>query len=58
MKVRLTQVDSGFVVKVEPNNVVAIMALPDSTRLRMENGVELTVRQTVREVDKLMRGKR
>lgn len=55
MKLALTQVDSGFVVKVRPREIVSIMALPDRTRLRLENGVEITVRQTAEQIDKMTR---
>lgn len=55
MKLALTQIDSGFVVKVKPREIVSIMALPDRTRLRLENGVEITVRQTAEQIDKLTR---
>jgi hypothetical protein len=55
MKLALTQIDSGFVVKVRPREIVSIMALPDRTRLRLENGVEITVRQTAEQIDKLTR---
>lgn len=55
MKLALTQIDSGFVVKVRPREIVSIMALPDRTRLRLENGVEITVRQTAEQIDKMTR---
>ena len=55
MKLALTQIDSGFVVKVRPREIVSIMALPDRTRLRLENGVEITVRQTAKQIDKMTR---
>ena len=55
MKLALTQIDSGFVVKVKPREIVSIMALPDRTRLRLENGVEITVRQTAEQIDKMTR---
>lgn len=55
MKLSLTQIDSGFVVKVKPREIVSIMALPDRTRLRLENGVEITVQQTAEQIDKMTR---
>lgn len=55
MKLALTQIDSGFVVKVKPREIVSIMALPDRTRLKLENGVEITVRQTAEQIDKMTR---
>ena len=55
MKLALTQIDSGFVVKVKPREIVSIMALPGRTRLRLENGVEITVRQTAEQIDKMTR---
>lgn len=56
MKLKLTQVDSGMTVKVDTKRIEAMMALEDRTRIRLENGVELTVSETAREIDRMTKG--
>lgn len=57
MKLKLTQADSRFVVRINPREIVAIMATENATRLRMENGVEITVNETAKQINQMMRGK-
>ena len=56
MKLKLTQVDSGMTVKVDTKRIDAMMALANCTRIRLENGVELTVSETAREIDRMTKG--